>query len=67
MKYCDATYTFEDGLKFTDSDILAFVKLHTHWWQRLNPHRMVNYTQYAFALLAGSLDLSSAKKWFFDM
>ena len=65
MKYQDATYSWDDGLRFTDSDILAFIKLHTHWWQRLNPHRMVIYSQMAFEFLADNIELPSEKKWFF--
>lgn len=55
----------------TDEDVAKFVKEHTHWWTRLNYHRMTDAALDAQLMLMKVVEPSEAHtirkngKWFF--
>ena len=49
----------------TDEETAKFVKEHTHWWERLNYHRISDYTIAAQLLLMKIYDAPKKEKWFF--
>lgn len=51
--------------KIYDTDIAAFVKKHTHWWDRLDYHKMCDCAHMAFDLLAGVVPMPEKGKWYF--
>ena len=64
-KYSTGSCTFENGLTITDEQIAKFVRQHTHWWDRLDYHKMCDAAQTAFNILAGCVEEPEKKRWYF--
>lgn len=54
---------FDDGLVVYDKDIYAFIKKHSTFLDRLNPKKMIDMYNLAFAMLSGSIQIPTEKKW----
>lgn len=48
-----------------DADVAKFVKKHTHWWDRLDYHKMCDCAQLAFGMLADCIEKPKKKNWKF--
>ena len=48
----------------TDEDVAKFVKQHTHWWDRLNYHKMTDSAIEAQLFLMKVVKPPKKKKWF---
>ncbi len=51
--------------KITDEMVAKYVRLHTHWWDRLDYHKISDASQMAFLILAGIAEKPKKKRWFF--
>lgn len=51
--------------KVTDKMIADYVRRHTHWWDRLDYHKVSDASQTAFLMLVGSVEVPKKKRWFF--
>ena len=59
-------YSMYPGVgKITDEMIAAYVKKHTHWWDRLDYHKISDASQMAFLLLIGAAEEPKEKEWYF--
>ena len=63
-KYCTSYSVQPRTGKVTDADIYAFVKKHTHWWDRLDAHFVSDCVLAATDILWGYV-LCPVGKWFF--
>lgn len=63
-RYSDGKTTFADGLVVTDHEVAAFVKKHSHWWDRLDYHKMCDAASEAFCMLCGATEIPKGK-WYF--
>lgn len=64
-KYSTMSSDFSDGIKVTDEDIAKYVKKHTHWWDRLDYHKVSDASQMAFLILSKTVEEPKKKRWFF--
>ena len=48
----------------TDEEVAKFVKQHTHWWDRLNYHKMTDAALEAELFLMRVVEPPKKKKWF---
>ncbi len=53
--------------KITDGMVAELVRKHTHWWQRLNYHRMTDAGLEAQLMLMKVIKMPKKKKWFFGI
>ena len=64
-RYSDCWADYPGVCKIYDADIAKFVKKHTHWWDRLDYHKMCDCAQMAFDMLAGVIEQPKKKNWKF--
>lgn len=50
----------------TDLEVAKLVRKHTHWWDRLNYHKMTDAGLCAQLMLMKVYDQPKKKKWFFN-
>lgn len=48
-----------------DTDVAKYVRKHTHWWDRLDYHKMCDCAQLAFGILAGYIEKPKKKNFKF--
>ena len=48
-----------------DTDVAKYVRRHTHWWDRLDYHKMCDCAQLAFGILAGYIEKPKKKNFEF--
>lgn len=53
-RYSDMACTFQNGKVVSDQQVYDYVKKHTHWWDRLDPHKISDAALLAFDILSGS-------------
>lgn len=63
-KYSDSYVDYLGVGKITDKQIAEFVRQHTHWWDRLDYHKVSDASQMAFHMLAGVVETPKGK-WYF--
>ena len=63
-KYSEAYSEYPGVGKITDKQIAEFVRQHTHWWDRLDYHKVSDASQMAFLMLAGVVE-TPKEKWYF--
>ncbi|MGN1368076.1 MAG: hypothetical protein ACI4WX_04345 [Aristaeellaceae bacterium] len=51
--------------RITDEMIAKYVRLHTHWWDRLDYHKVSDASQMAFLILCGAVKKPKKKRWYF--
>lgn len=51
--------------KITDADVAAFVKKHTHWWDRFDYHKVSDSALLAQNILMGVVEEPKEKNWKF--
>lgn len=51
--------------RITDGMIAKFIRQHTHWWDRLDYHKISDASQLAFLMLAKVVKMPTKKKWYF--
>lgn len=64
-RYSDGWADYPGVGKITDRQVAAFVKKHTHWWDRLDYHFMCDCAQAAFGMLAKYIEEPKKKNWKF--
>lgn len=64
-KYSNGSCDFGNGVVITDEQIAKFVRQHTHWWDRLDYHKICDAAQLAFNILAGDVEPPKKKHWYF--
>lgn len=64
-RYSDSYADYPGVGKIYDTDIAKFVRRHTHWWDRLDYHKMCDCAQEAFDMLAGVIPMPKEDKWYF--
>ena len=67
MRYSDNQIDYPGVGIITDEQVASFVKEHSHWWERLNYHRMCDYALLAQTILMGVItkeELPTKEKWF---
>lgn len=62
-KYSD-NWIIYDGVKITDMDVAKFVREHTHWYDRLNWHKMSDAGIEAQLFLMHVIEMPKKKKWY---
>lgn len=51
---------------FTDMEVAKLVRAHTHWWDRLNYHKMCDAGHFAKDILCGKIEAPAKKNWTFN-
>ena len=64
-KYSDNYIDYPGVGIITDEQVAKFVREHTHWWERLDYHRMTDCALTAQCMLMGVYDIPEREKWFF--
>ena len=64
-RYSDCWCDYPGVGKIYDTDIAAFVRKHTHWWDRLDYHKICDCAQMTFDMLAGVIPMPKKKNWYF--
>lgn len=64
-RYSDMTCTFQNGKVVSDQQVYDYVKKHTHWWDRLDPHKMSDAALLAFDILSGDVKVMNEDKFMF--
>lgn len=65
-KYSSLGVTALNGRTLRDLEIAQFVKQHSHWWDRLNYHKMCDACTYATGIMSGELEAPDKKNWTFN-
>ena len=64
-RYSDGYADYPGVGKITDEMVAKYVRNHTHWWDRLDYHKISDATITAFGMLAGYIEKPKKKRWFF--
>ncbi len=64
-RYSDGYADYPGVGKITDEMVAKYVRNHTHWWDRLDYHKISDATIAAFGMLAGYIEKPKKKRWFF--
>ena len=64
-RYSDMVCTFQNGKVVSDQQVYDYVKKHTHWWDRLDPHKMSDAALLAFDILSGDVKVMNEDKFMF--
>lgn len=64
-KYSTGYMVYPGVGKVTDEMIAEYVHQHTHWWDRLDYHKISDASQIAALILCGLVSEPKQKRWFF--
>lgn len=64
-RYSDGYADFPGVGRITAEMVAKYVRNHTHWWDRLDCHKISDATITAFGMLAGYIEKPKKKRWFF--
>lgn len=64
-KYSEGYIDYPGVGIITDEDVAKMVKDHTHWWDRLDYHKVSDASILATAYLMKVVEEPKEKKWFF--
>lgn len=64
-RYSDGYADYPGVGKITDEMVAKYVRNHTHWWNRLDYHKISDASIAAFGMLAGYIEKPKKKRWFF--
>ena len=64
-EYSECETIFHNGIRLSDGEVWEYIKQHTTWWGRLNPHYVSDCALYSHMMFATE-EKGPCENWIFD-